>query len=91
MKDGPPDTEVGEDGEGRRGEWFAQQLGEHWASPGDGIYRYVKSASDAAEPSTQSGDEDLVDALDPTRHAQQPSDDGAPRTSAGRRRRWLRR
>ncbi len=47
MPRGHEDSAAGhEDASGGRGEWFVQQLGEHWQSLGDGIYTFEQPAAD---------------------------------------------
>ena len=52
---------------GRRGTWFAQQLGEGWTEVEPGIYRFDASANDRAEVRTSvSTERDLLEALNPS-------------------------
>lgn len=64
---------------GRRGTWFAQQLGEGWTEVEPGIYRFdagSKSEADAgmAPPSQSAPERDLLEALNPVEGEPDPPD-----------------
>jgi hypothetical protein len=78
MKKHSPEEGAREDLDDARGEWFARQLGERWQPAGDGIYRYVDDLPDAPAGSEPPDRDDLVDALDPSRHEEPPARDAPP-------------
>jgi hypothetical protein len=75
-------------GEGHR-EWFAEQLGDRWASDGPGIYRLVEEPEPPVEPTDDVAGDDLLGALEPPRPVERAPDEPAPR--GPRRIRFLRR
>jgi hypothetical protein len=55
--------------------WLAEQLGEHWHSDGDGVYRFVDPEGVLSDPA---GEEELHDAHAPlTRDPSEPEDSGS--------------
>jgi len=65
-------------------ESFSKLLGERWQTSGDGIYRLVEDTIESAEDAAP--EEELSDAIDPSRQGDRREDEPQPV-----RRRWLKR
>ena len=80
-----------------RRDWFADSLGEEWRSDGDGIYRRTQSLNVASPPQDDNAslvNEDISDALAPSRRDRGGSEEQAPAADLDaevpRERRWSR-
>ncbi len=85
MKKRSPEEGAREELDEARGEWFARQLGERWRPAGDGTYRYVDDLPDAPEGSEPPARDELVDALDPSRHEEPHGRDASPNEPSPRK------